>query len=111
MRPHNHEAQNRFCEVQPCVILGGDNPCRSEQQRMTRPGTPTEDPPKKLREELQLLQHYESIVSTQVSRVIEVALETWGEAEKRAEATAAATERERERERERISGQRTDTIA
>ena len=65
--------------------------------------TPSEDLPKKLREELQLLQHYDSIVSAQVSRVIEVAVETWGEAETRAEATAAATEREEQWARDRAT--------
>ena len=51
--------------------------------------TPYDDLPKNLREEMQLLQHYESIVSAQVSRVVDVAAAEWLAAEKKVEASAA----------------------
>ena len=55
---------------------------------------PYDDLPKNLREEMQLLQHYESIVSAQVSRVVDVAAAEWLAAEKKVEASAAVIARE-----------------
>ena len=65
--------------------------------------TPYDDLPKNLREEMQLLQHYESIVSAQVSRVVDVAAAEWLAVEEQAEASAAVIAREEGRARDRAT--------
>ena len=98
MRPHNHEAQNRFCEGAPCVILGGDNPCRigtAAYDPSMDPGYPPDNAlPDILRNEMQLLLHLDSLRHAQVQKVIDVAVAVWQGAENGAVASAAELVRE-----------------
>ena len=77
--------QNRFCETQPSVILGGDEALLigtvAYGRPMDPPYTPYDDLPEKLRKEMQLLQHYKDCVNIQARKVVDVAITEWQEAD------------------------------